>query len=151
MMIGPHGELHYINDWAGKLAGNMLRIAGLLHIVEYGTDNLVIGAETVNTSIVLCRLLKEHAKYAFGVISNDETLNNAKKVFSWIERQGFEGFSKTTVLRALEGSFPKVDMLNKALKVLEDRNIVRLHKVPTTGRTLNCYEVNPKVAIICQK
>ena len=150
-MIGPHGELHYINDWAAKLAGNMLRIAGLMHLVEFGTDNLVIGTETVNTSVTLCLLLIEHAKYAFGVISNDESLNNAKKLFNWIEKQGFEGFSKTTVTKALEGSFPKVDMLNKALKVLEDRNIIRLLKIPTPGRTSNCYMVNPKVAIIDSK
>lgn len=144
-MLGVSGELHNLNDWGGKLAGNMLRIAGLLHLVEHGAENLVIGTDSVQTAITLCRLLKEHAKYAFGVISNDETLNNAKKVFNWIARQGFEGFSKTTVHRALEGSL-NTDQLNKALKVLEDRNIVKQHRIPTSGKTSTCYEVNPKVA-----
>jgi hypothetical protein len=81
-MLGPNGELNYLQDWGGKLVGNSLRIAGLLHLVEQSTDNLVIGVDTVTNAINLCRLLKEHAKCAFGIISNDETINNAKKVFA---------------------------------------------------------------------
>ena len=150
-MLGPNGELHYIQDWGGKLVGNSLRIAGLLHIVEKGTDNLVIDEGTMTNAVRLCRLLKEHAKCAFGVIANDKTINDAKKVFNWIEKNGFEGFSKTTCHRALEGTFPLVEPLNKALMVLEDRNIIKLHRISTKGKTSNCYEINPKVAFIYQK
>ena len=150
-MLGPNSELQYIQDWGGKLVGNSLRIAGLMHLVEHGTGNLVIGPSSMGNAVTLCRLLKEHAKCAFGVIGNDENINNAKKVFSWIERNGFVGFAKAVCHKALEGSFPRVDVLDKALKVLEERNIVKLHMVHTKGRTANCYEINPKVAILYQK
>lgn len=150
-MLGPKGELVYLQDWGGKLVGNSLRIAGLLHLVEHGTDNLEIGVDTLSNSIKLCRLLKEHAKCAFGVIANDETINHAKKVFAWIERNGFVGFSKTSCHKALEGTFPLVEPLNKALKVLEERNIIKLHQIATKGKPSSCYEISPMVKKLFQK
>jgi len=35
------------------------------------------------------------------------------------------------------------DKMDKSLKVLEDRDIIRSHKIDTGGRASNCYEVNP--------
>ena len=40
-MIAPGGELQEMADWGGKIPGNLLRIAGLMHLVENDPDNTV--------------------------------------------------------------------------------------------------------------
>ncbi|HCE66863.1 MAG: hypothetical protein A2X82_11625 [Geobacteraceae bacterium GWC2_55_20] len=138
--LGPDGELALMTDWGGKLPGNALRVAGLMHLVDQGPENDHISSETMENALELCSLLVSHAKMAFDIVGTDETISGAKKIYNWMQRNKFEGFSKTTCLRSLHMSADKMD---KPLKVLEDRDIIRSHKIDTGGRASNCYEVNP--------
>lgn len=139
MMIGPGGELESMDDWGGKLPGTALRIAGLLHLVEHGPDVYVIGKETLDRSVKLCNLLMSHAKAAFGLIGADAVVSDAKKVFMWMQKNGFEVFTKTECSRALKG----ISELDNALKALEERNILKELMVPTAGRDAANYISNP--------
>lgn len=138
--LGPEGDLAVMTDWGGKLKGTALRIAGLLHLAEHGPNNPLISVKTMENALELCSLLVSHAKMAFGIIGTDGTMAEAKKIYQWMQRNGFNGFSKTTCQRALH---LMADKLDKSLKVLEDRHIIRKHKIDTGGRPSECYEVNP--------
>ena len=140
-MIGPGGELEAMDDWGGKLPGNALRIAGLLHLVEYGPERYVIGKDTLDRAIGLCGLLIGHTKAAFGLICVDEPVSDAKKVFQWMQNNRFEVFTKTDCLRALKG----ISDMDNALKNLEERNILKEILVPTAGRSAANYISNPSL------
>jgi len=138
-MLGPGGELESMDDWGGKLPGTALRIAGIMHLVEHGPENLTIGADTLNRSIALCDILIGHAKAAYGLIGADEEVSDAKKIFLWMQRNGFEVFTKTACSRA----FKSMSDIDDALKALEERNILRELMVPTKGRDAANYISNP--------
>jgi putative DNA primase/helicase len=138
-MIGPGGELDSMDDWGGKLPGTALRIAGLLHLVEYGPDNLTVGTDTLNRAVGLCDLLIGHAKAAYGLIGADEVVSDAKKIFLWMQKNGFKVFTKTECSRA----FKSMSNVDGALKALEERNILKELLVPTDGRSAVNFISNP--------
>lgn len=139
VMLGPNGELAVMGDWGGKLPGTVLRIAGLLHLVENGPDRYIIGKDTLDRSIGLCILLMGHTKAAFGLIGADAAVSDAKKVFMWMQKNSFKVFTKTECSRALKG----ISELDNALKTLEDRNILKELMVPSNGRDAANYISNP--------
>ena len=142
-MLGPGGELESMDDWGGKLPGSALRIAGILHLVEHGPENLTIGVDTLNMSIALCNLLISHSKAAYGMIGADEEVSDAKKIFLWMQRNGFEVFTKTDCSRA----FKTMTGIDDALKALEERNVLRELMVPTKGRDAANYISNPMLTV----
>ena len=141
-MIGPGGELETMDDWGGKLPGTALRIAGLLHLVEHGPDMHIIGKETLDRSVGLCALLKEHAKAAFGMIGANEPVSDAKRIFQWMQKRQFEVFTRTECNR--DSNLDK-DRLDCALKDLEERNIVKELLIPTKGKSATNYISNPSL------
>jgi len=140
-MLGPGGELESMDDWGGKLPGSALRIAGILHLVEHGPDNLTIGIDTLNISISLCNLLISHAKAAYGMIGADEEISDAKKIFLWMQKNGFDVFTKTDCSRA----FKTMTGIDNALKALEERNVLKQLMIPTGGRDAANYVSNPSL------
>lgn len=60
-------EFEMIEDWAGKLHGQVMRIAGLFHIVEHRANavNVPMSAETLQNAIDFGKYYLEHAKAAF--------------------------------------------------------------------------------------
>ncbi len=141
--LGEDGEMTTFSDWGGKLPGTALRVAGLMHLVERGPEINEIEKGTMEKSIELCGVLIGHARVAFGMIGTDEAVVVAKKVYKWIEKKGFEGFARNICQRDLHGSIPKAELLDKALSILEIRNIIKEHVIQTSGRPSKCYEVNP--------
>lgn len=142
-MLAPDKDLSAFTDWGGKLAGNCLRIAGLMHLVDKGPGVSIIDKNTVTSAVKLCRLLIDHALAAFGVIKTDEVLNGARKMFNWIEKNDFKGFSRNECHRALHATFELSEQLEKPLRTLEDRHIIKQQKIKTSGRDKIWYEVNP--------
>ncbi len=142
---GINGEFEPIQDWTGKLPGAVLRIAGLLHVVEFG-DTGVIGQSTMTRAISLAHLLIDHAKAAFDSMGADQSTDDAKAVLRWITEHNHRSFSRRDCHNALQGRFRKIERLNKALSVLSDRVIISTPiKVQTGGRPSMSYEVNPSI------
>lgn len=83
--LGDQEDLGGIQDWAGKLAGAMLRIAGLLHLAYYvGKVNADrVGVETMRCAIQLAGYLIEHAKAAFGC-AGGKAASDARILLTWI-------------------------------------------------------------------
>lgn len=153
--LAEDGELGTIADWAGKLAGAILRISGILKLAEYA-ENLLdfdwkVDAETVKQAIEIGRYLVPHAQAAFAEMGADPLVEDAKHLLRWIERAGVEGFTKREAHFANRGRFKKVTELEPALELLEAQGYIRtLARAAEPGKAgrkqSQLFEVNPFLA-----
>ncbi len=147
----PGGEFEGMNDWGGKLAGAVARLAGLFHLAEHDQPQYqAVTGQTMERAVYMGSFLTEHAKAAYALMGTDETIEAAKIVLAWIRRQASERFTQRDCHQALKqrAQFQHTDGIKSALKELESRGFVR--EVPTdkTGpgrRPSPLYMVNPAI------
>jgi hypothetical protein len=130
--LGGDGDLHPFTDWAGKLAGATVRLAGVLHMADLAGKGdapaCEIQAPTVERGIVLGRYFLAHAIVAFRVMRVDEAADDAGDLLAWIRRQAVDGvatFSKRDAHYARKHRFAKADDLDPALDFLEQHGWIR--------------------------
>jgi hypothetical protein len=85
------GRWHSVSEWAGKLVGGVIRIAGILHVSESGLEG-EIDESTTWRAIALGDFLLKHAAYAFDTMRDDADglALKAKKVLDWLGTLGTE-------------------------------------------------------------
>ncbi|WP_165069959.1 DUF3987 domain-containing protein [Paludisphaera rhizosphaerae] len=154
--LGPSGELVVIADWAGKLAGAVARIAGLLHMADHASNLTSVGAplsaEVIDRAVLIGDYLIPHAKVAFALMDRDPLVDDAERLLGWIRRR-VEGrgadrmFTKRDAFEALKGRFKRSAALDPPLELLASHGYIRprdSERGPTRGRPPGpCYEVNP--------
>lgn len=144
------GLLDDVRDWGGKLDGLILRIAGLLHCAEGHSASEQINKETTEKAIEIGRYLLAHAKAVFDVIGENEGLEKAKKIVSWIKRNHTYGFTRRAVYSDLRRNFGSPEDMNAAFKILIERGwIQEIDTLQTQeGRKPGpAYVVNPLIFI----
>jgi hypothetical protein len=151
--LGQGGDLYSIADWAGKLLGAVLRIAGLLHLAEHagqcaaGTPE--ISHNTMEHAVEIGFYLIDHARAAFDLMGADPMVYDAQYVLGWIKRKQLASFSQRDAFEGTKGHFRKVDALRPALALLVTHGHIRLAPVSRqTGpgrRPSTQFEVNPFV------
>jgi hypothetical protein len=145
---GEGGELEPIQDWAGKLPGAALRIAGLCHVARYGEKSLEVDREIMEKALDLCELLIPHAQASFDMMGADQAVDDAKVILKWILIHGERSFKRSECHKKHHGRFKKLDRLIKALEVLQGWNVIseaNRVKPGGTGRPSIIYSVNPAV------
>jgi hypothetical protein len=151
--LAEDGELGAMADWAGKLAGAVVRIAGLLHLAGHAQDLARwpdrIAAETMSHAITIGRYLIPHARAAFAEMGADAQIENAKRLLRWIGRTGQRGFTKREAHQANRGRFKKVTDIEPALELLEAHGYIRARTDATDRRSgrkaSQVFDVNPSV------
>ena len=78
------GELSGIPEWANKLPGSTLRLAGVLHALRSGTIRGTIDAETMEAAVRQADYFTSHALAVFGQMRSDGATADALDVHSWI-------------------------------------------------------------------
>jgi hypothetical protein len=144
--LAREGRLNVCAGWGGKLAGNCVRIAGLLHIMEKGESAAEIQASTMERALVIGRALIEHALAAWSMMQVDQAIQDAAEVYRWIVDRGEPRFGRTECLRKFHGRFTNKRRYEAALEALRHHNIIsdmRSETDPGTGRARKYYEVNP--------
>jgi Protein of unknown function (DUF3987) len=143
------GRFEYIQDWAGKLPGAAVRIAGNLHVAEHAFEmpaNSKVSLDTMRRALQFAAVLGEHAVAAFDLMGVDEALEGARKVWRWIQRERKPQFTFRDCFNALRGSFPRTAELERPIEVLVERHhVALLDSRPRAGRPSRVYEVNPKL------
>jgi len=141
------GRFEFMTDWAGKLPGFAIRLAGLLHCVEDQSQPWVhqISLDTMKNALELASIFSSHAKAVFNLMGADKDLEGAKKVWRWVEQGRFSQFSKRDCYNSLKGTFPRVRDMEPGLDVLEERHYISAAKQQTGGRPSVLYNVNPKL------
>jgi replicative DNA helicase len=150
--LAEGAELGDMTDWAGKLAGAVARIAGVLHMFDYAGKmqpwDYEVNKEVVERAIKIGHYLLAHAKCVLAFMGSDSRVEDAKYILRWIERKGCEWFTKREAFEGTKGRFDTVSDLETGLEVLIEHGYVRedpdqpLHRGP--GRKPSPrYEVNP--------
>jgi hypothetical protein len=149
--LAEGGDLAHLADWAGKLAGAAVRLAGVFHMaarVGAGEPWAVpISAETVSDAVTIGRdYLLPHAKRAFGLMGADPEVGLAEAVLRWIGRHGKRNFTRADVYQHLRHQVKRVEDLDPALARLERHNYVRRTRQAREGPGRpppDVFDVNP--------
>lgn len=143
--MGPEIDcLSNITDWAGKLSGQIVRIAALLHISRYAFEKpweKIISVEDMEGAIKIGQTLIFHALKTFDLVQ-DSNESKAKEVLNWVSEYRFQTFTQRECLRRFR-KYKKND-LKPGLELLEQRGYI--HRCPSSqkkGAPTVCFIVNP--------
>lgn len=149
--LAEDGALGTMADWAGKLAGAVVRIVGILHLAEHAAS-LPHVPERVAATTMLCAItiggyLIPHARAAYAEMGADIQIENARHLLRWVERAGQRSFTKREAHQAQKGRFKKVTDIEPALELLEAHGYIR-GRMDDTGRRpgrkpSQIFDVNP--------
>lgn len=153
--LRPGGQLAQILDWANKLAGLAVRLAGVLHCADAAglgqNPGPVIGPGVVTRAVELAKgYALPHALAAFDAMGTSEAVVAARLVWRWAAGRADPAapVTRRDVLRAKPGKFPTVDDLQPVLDLLERHDYLRAVDAgvrPGPGRPASPgYEPNPK-------
>jgi hypothetical protein len=133
--LAPIGDLGPIADWGAKLAGAVVRIAGLLHLAR----NLKTGyreaitADTVEAAVTLGDYFRAHAVAAHGLMGGSAAEGDARALLHWIARRSESSFSRRDAQQAHRSRFPKATDIDPALALLEGNGWIRRRPDPAPG------------------
>lgn len=137
MQMRPGRELEHFTDWAGKAPGAAARLAGVLHGVKHahGTPwEAAITVETMTAALEIMAVITHHSLAALDLMGADPTIASARVFWNWIERGRQELFILRDAFNDLRATFPRMEKLNVALEVLEERGYVTINEIPKEGR-----------------
>jgi replicative DNA helicase len=130
------GDLAAVRDWASKLAGAAVRIAGLLHLAEHLKDGWgkPIEADTMERAVQLGEYFTEHARAAFDQMGTEPLVDDARVLLAWIKRTEAKEFTKRDLHRGVASArFRKSSDLDEPLVLLQEHGYARL--LPAPART----------------
>ncbi|MEU7046769.1 DUF3987 domain-containing protein [Streptomyces varsoviensis] len=140
VQLRPDQPLSHVKDWAGKLVGATVRIAGLLHLADRITTGWgePISAECVERAAVIAEFFTAHALAVFDLIAADPATEDALHILDWLRRPKQNGTHRTTVKRrdvvaALRRFRGRTDTIDPALYLLEEHGYLRAEATPTPG------------------
>jgi hypothetical protein len=133
-MLADGGQMEIMRDWGAKLAGATVRLAAVLHCVEYGPTG-EIDLPTLLAAIEIARYLVPHAEAVLNMMQAQEGAGDedARYVLRWIERHGCREFTKSEAQHQGKRRFPKADDIDPALTELTRRGYIRLVPAEPAG------------------
>jgi hypothetical protein len=150
-MLADGGQMEIMRDWGAKLAGATVRLAAVLHCVEYGPTG-EIDLPTLSGAIEIARYLVPHAEAVLSMMQAQDGAGDedARYVLRWIERHGRREFTKSEAQHQGKRRFLKAEDIDPALAELTRRGYIRLVPAELTGPgrpPSPKYEVNPAVCV----
>jgi len=142
--MGPGGAYAHMADWVGKLAGAVIRIAGLLHLAERSPTDLISGVTMFRAKNIGLYLLL-HARVAFEHMEADPAVADAKYVLDVLRHDGVTSVTKRDLFERTKGRFGEVAKLDEVLSLLVERGYIRkvAQEKNGPGRRSVIFEVNP--------
>ena len=138
-------DLYFMSDWAGKLAGAVCRLAGILHCFSCSDPAAEqISGETMIHAIELGFCFLQHAQAAYGTMGGDQTAAAAKYVLKRLD--GVKSITKRNLHQLCRGRFKKVDELEPIITALIDHGYLKESTPPNEGagrKPSPTYLVNP--------
>jgi hypothetical protein len=162
-MLKPGAALDGLQDWGSKMVGQMLRIAGLIHISTHGPTKAMqtkVGPDTIAKATEVTRALSTHMRRAYALLEANERTQLAAYLWRRIctlldvtpidiidktPRKGISGnnvnivnvgrVSKRKVWRASQGKsdLTSVDDLDAPLHLLEEHRLIKVVTPETSG------------------
>jgi 5S rRNA maturation endonuclease (ribonuclease M5) len=142
-------ELDEIRDWASKLHGTTIRIAGILHCVDNkGIGDGIINEKTMSNAKDLAVYFIEHAKKAFSMMGASEALIKAKYILKKLEGLSVPEVSKRDIYLACRCKLiKKTEDMDEPISILIEHGYIREKSngsSKSVGRKPSAvYELNP--------
>ena len=149
-------ELEEIEDWAGKLHGNTMRIAGVLHVIKHKVNsvNVLLEENTMKSAIEIGKYYLEHSKAAFDImgLSDPPEVQDAKYIISRLEQNDktdkndkISFISKRDTLRICQ-RFKDLEEMEPGLRCLEEHGYIAIvtEKKKGPGRPSEKIYINPE-------
>jgi hypothetical protein len=139
------GELDFMGDWAGKLPGQMVRLAGLIHCIaafEKGENPLesLINPAQAKAAVALSRFFLAHAKAVYSEQAEPIEIKNAKYLWKMIKSDTWLRKKAVYIKTRRKKGFD----LDESLSVLVSHGYIRIEKVSTGGRPYEQIIINQK-------
>ena len=143
-----NNEFYKVESWAGKLAGNTARIAGVLHCCQHqerGADYPISG-KAMQDAIEIAKYFVDHALFIFEKAGETDTQaeKDAKYILKRIDSTGLTEMSKRDLVRLCDGHFPSLGLMESALNILTMRGYIQTEKIKTGGRPSETVYLNPE-------
>lgn len=97
------GDLAFMSDWAGKHAGRVLRIAGLLHLAANGDEHQPVTFKTMCAAVDIGDWMLTHAVAVYGGWRSTNVNAPSTAVLDWLRRTKPTEFTVNDVRTALRG------------------------------------------------
>ncbi len=142
------GDCEPFQDWAGKLAGLVCRLAAVIHGYTHPADYFTkpIDAAAMDSAIQIASYAIEHARYVFGALGADPTVAVARKIAGLLAEYG-TSISRREIYERVKGlaDVQSSDDLVEPLRILCEHGYIRpiIEKDKGRGRPSEPYEINP--------
>ncbi|MDI6797676.1 MAG: DUF3987 domain-containing protein [Desulfatibacillaceae bacterium] len=142
------GLFEHLRDWAGKLPGQAIRLAGLFHVLTEANPAAVpISQSTMGAALELAINLCDHAQAAFAFMGTDPATECGQKILKWIQAERLETFTARDCYQAVKGTYARMKDVWPGLQALEERHFIRKLEEPNragAGRKPSpVFTVNP--------
>lgn len=130
-----NGDLEFIEGWAGKLHGQIMRIAGILHCCKYleESDKVPVELGTMQRAETIGNYFLEHAIAAFHVsgLADDQATKDAKYILKRLDSTGKTEIKKKELFDLCRDrvGMEKVEGIEPGLEVLVKRGYIKIEKV----------------------
>ncbi|MDH6119307.1 replicative DNA helicase [Kitasatospora sp. GAS204A] len=155
IQLRPEQPLSHLRDWAGKLVGHTVRIAGLLHLAEHLTNGWgkPVAACVVERAAEIAAYYTAHTLAVFDLIDADPASDAAQLILDWLGRPKLDGSHRHHIKAydavASSRRFKKVADVETALNLLEQHGYLRAVRAPATGQrgrqAAVTYRVHPSL------
>lgn len=140
--LGPGGMLAGIPDWGGKLVGNTIRLAGLMHLAHTAEKNVAdlwgapISAGAMGGAIKLGRALSTHALHVLDSLDADPKRVLLRYVLRRIQELPPEDRNLRRLREVCRGKrdIDTAEDIGDIVEELAKRNIVRLVRSESMGQ-----------------
>ena len=143
-------ELEFMKDWANKFIGTCLRIAGIVHCMEYSNiaSGCPVSEDTMKKAITISKYFLEHSKYAYMLAGENKDIKNAKYILKKLEEQEKMSLKRSEILNISRSRNIKIiDDISKALEILSEYDYIAKQEAierKGAGRKPDIvYELNP--------
>jgi len=155
--LGKDGDLEHMADWAGKLHGAVLRLSGLLHVVEGISANgrefadiphdftQAITGQSMTAAIELGQYFLAHAVASYGICGGSEAERGAAYILFRLKKNKLPQYTARELMKLCK-KFKTTQELLEALAVLAEHGFIRETQPDYTGTGRPpsvVYEVNP--------
>ena len=155
------GELAFMCDWAAKLAGLSVRLAGALHCLDHGSSRSeafseLIVLSTLERAIQISRYALAHARRAYflmGYKANQPAEVADLEILSKLAKlESGKSISVREFHRKVDNQpkFKRKESLDLVLGVLRQKGWLRIASVSTGGRPSDHIQLHPRFRELIQ-
>jgi replicative DNA helicase len=134
--LAGDGELATLADWGGKYVGLIARIAGNLHLAEYGSDGArkSVEASTIQAAKRVGEYFKACAIKAFDEMGTDRRTSEAIYLLARIQSLGKDEVSEREIQRAAKRFHSKAELMPVLNQLVDHGWLIKLDDaVPDVG------------------